>query len=84
MTKPVSLNELSVHARLIRLADATVNAKFDGTAGIVAGVVAVATLDTLDVPALSVADTGNTYRGSLNGSVSLAVTLVGLELNYHL
>jgi len=34
--------------------------------------------------ALSVADTGNTYRGSLTGSVSLAVTLIGVELNYHL
>lgn len=34
--------------------------------------------------ALDVNDTGNTYRGSLNGSVNMRVTLIGLELNYHL
>ena len=36
------------------------------------------------VIALSKADTGNAYRGNLNGVVHMAVTLVGFEVNYHL
>lgn len=34
--------------------------------------------------ALSAADTGNENRGSLTGVVNMSVTLVGLEMNYHL
>jgi long-chain fatty acid transport protein len=34
--------------------------------------------------ALNKADTGNTYRGNLNGTVNMAVTLVGFEVSYHL
>jgi long-chain fatty acid transport protein len=34
--------------------------------------------------ALLQSDTGNTSRGSLTGTVNMRVTLVGLELNYHL
>lgn len=34
--------------------------------------------------ALSQTDTGNALRGNLNGAVNLRVTLVGLELDYHL
>ena len=34
--------------------------------------------------ALKKTDTGNTYRGNLTGTVNMRVTLVGLELNYHL
>jgi long-chain fatty acid transport protein len=34
--------------------------------------------------ALSASDTGNSARGSLTGSVNMRVTLIGLEMNYHL
>jgi Long-chain fatty acid transport protein len=34
--------------------------------------------------ALKQSDAGNSLRGSLNGTVHMSVTLVGLELNYHL
>jgi long-chain fatty acid transport protein len=34
--------------------------------------------------ALKQTDTGNAQRGSLTGTVNMRVTLVGLELNYHL
>ena len=32
---------------------------------------------------LAVSDSGNAARGSLDGSVKLGVTLVGLEVTYH-
>ena len=61
MRNPVSLPELSAQVSVTCVADVAVARRFEGAAGNVAGVVAVAVFETLEVPALFVADTRYEY-----------------------